>query len=70
MKHGGGGITVWGCINSRGVGHLKKVVGRLNARAYIDLLENCLIPSVHSLHATRLDFSAGGAKKAKGGVTR
>ena len=27
VKHGGGGIMVWGCINSRGVGHLKKVEG-------------------------------------------
>ena len=49
MKHGGGGIMVWGCINSRGVGHLKKIEGRLNAAAYIDLLENSLIPSIHSL---------------------
>ena len=53
VKHGGGGIMVWGCINSRGVGHLKKVEGRLNASAYIDLLENCLIPSVHFLSMPR-----------------
>ena len=40
VKRGGGGIMVWGCINSRVVGHLKKVEGRLNAAAYLDLLEN------------------------------
>ena len=44
---------VWGCINSRGVGHLKKVEGRLNATAYIELLKNVLIPSVHSLSMPR-----------------
>ena len=44
---------VWGCINSRGVGQLKKVEGRLNASAYIDLLKNFLIPSIHSLSMPR-----------------
>ena len=47
VKHGGGGIMFWGCINTRGVGFLDKVDGRLNAEGYIDVLENSLIPSLH-----------------------
>ena len=49
VKHGGGGVMVWGCISSKGVGHLKKVSGRLNAVGYIDVLENTMIPSTHGL---------------------
>lgn len=44
VKHGGGGIMVWGCINARGVVCLSKIDGRLNGEGYIDILENALIP--------------------------
>ena len=47
--HGGGGIMVWGCINSRGTGFVWKVEGRLNGEGYINVLENALIPTTHSL---------------------
>ena len=47
VKHGGGGIMVWGCITPKGVGFLEKVNGRLNAEGYIDILGNALIPSLH-----------------------
>lgn len=40
VKHGGGGIMVWGCINSTGAGCLSKVEGKLNGEGYIDILEN------------------------------
>ena len=30
VRHGGGGIMVWGCINSRGVDCISKVEGSLN----------------------------------------
>lgn len=46
VKHGGGGVMVWGCICSKGVGHLEKVSGRLNAEGYINVLENT---STHTL---------------------
>ena len=49
VKHGRGGVMVWGCISSKGVGHLKKVSGRLNAVGYTDVLENKMIPSTHGL---------------------
>ena len=40
-------IMVWGCIHSNGV--LTNVEERLNGDAYIDLLGNYMIPSVHLL---------------------
>ena len=43
VKHRGGGIMVWGCIDEKGVGFLSKVEGRLNGEEYINILENALI---------------------------
>ena len=59
VKHGGGGIMVWGCINAKGVGFLTKVDGRLNEEGYINILENALIPTTHLLSGTWQDKSAG-----------
>ena len=47
VKHGGGGIMVWGCINARGVGILSKVDGRLNGEAYIDMYWEMLLSQPH-----------------------
>ncbi|XP_028414913.1 uncharacterized protein LOC114538000 [Dendronephthya gigantea] len=49
VKHGGGGIMVWGCIDSRGTGCLSMVNGRLNGSWYISVLENALLPTTHML---------------------
>ena len=49
VKHRGGGIMVWGCINARGVGCPSKIDGKLNGERYIDLLEHSLIPTRHIL---------------------
>ena len=45
VKHGGGGIMVWGCISRKGMGILEKVEGRLDGNGYINILENALIPT-------------------------
>ena len=56
-RHGGGGIMVWGCMMTQGVGHLALVSGTLNSSGYIDLLENSMILGTHGLcvsdHSTR-----------------
>ena len=52
VKHGGGGIMVWGCINAKGVGFLTKVEGRLNGEGYINILKNVLISTTHLLTIT------------------
>jgi len=38
VKHGGGKIQVWGCMSAKGVGSLKIVNGRLDAKAYVRLI--------------------------------
>ena len=38
VKYGGGKIQVWGCMSASGVGTLKVVNGRLNAKAYVRLI--------------------------------
>ena len=45
----GGGIMVWGCMMTQGVGHLALVSGTLHSSGYIDLLENSMIPCTHGL---------------------
>ena len=42
VQHGGGGIMVWGCISTKGMGMLEKVNGRLDGNGYIYILENAL----------------------------
>ena len=46
VKHGGGGIMVWGCISSKGVGRLHRVEGTINAAHYIKILKFCALPSI------------------------
>ena len=48
LKHGGGGVMVWGCISETGVGELL-VTGRLCVTDYIKLLRGALPVSVRSL---------------------
>ena len=52
VKHGGGGIMVWGCINAKGVEFLTKVEERLNREGYINILENALISTTYLLTIT------------------
>ena len=49
VKHGGGGVMVWGCMSESGVGELKLVVGRMCAKDYVSLLRGALPASVRSL---------------------
>lgn len=55
VKHGGGNVMVWGCITNQGVGHLVRVVGRMDKRQYVDILERGLLPTLEDYH---LDLSA------------
>jgi transposase len=42
-------IMVWGCLSYFGVGELAFVDGNMNSRKYIDVLDNYLWPTVHSI---------------------
>ena len=39
VKHGGGGIMVWGCFSGKGMGPLVRVDGRMNHQDYIRILD-------------------------------
>ena len=49
VKFGGGGVTVWGAMSYKGTGFLAPLHGNLNARGYIHILEDAMIPSAHYL---------------------
>lgn len=46
VKHGGGGIMVWGCFSGKGLGPLVKVDGKMNHRDYIEILDKNLVPLI------------------------
>ena len=49
VKHGGGGVMVWGCMSARGLGKMVFIDGIMDHRAYIKILTENLQPSVQML---------------------
>lgn len=49
VKHGGGGIMIWGCMAAAGVGNLAFIDGIMDHHKYIDLLKQNLRPSAEKL---------------------
>ena len=49
VKFGGGNIMVWGCMGWNGVGMLAEVEGRMDAKQYVDILEQHLPQSITDL---------------------
>lgn len=49
VKHGGGGVMVWGCMASSGVGNLHFIDGIMDRFMYKDILEKSMIPSAKKL---------------------
>ena len=50
VKHGGGGVMVWGCFSIKGVGKLHKVQGTINSDHYLKILKYCAVPSMQHLY--------------------
>jgi hypothetical protein len=46
VKHGGGNLMLWGCISWHGVGRLHRVVGRMDAKQYVSILEESFLGSL------------------------
>ena len=46
VKHGGGGIMVWGCFSGKGLGPLVTVEGKMNRLDYIRILDKNLLPLI------------------------
>ncbi|GFX47866.1 transposable element Tcb1 transposase [Trichonephila clavipes] len=49
VKHGGGGVLVWGCMAANGFGKLCFIDGIMTARTYIDILRHNLQSSAQKL---------------------
>ncbi len=62
VKFGGGKIQIWGCMCRDGVGSLHVVEGRLNARAYIDLISQTLKEDGEKIIGEDFIFQQDGAK--------
>jgi transposase len=45
IKHNGGGIMLWGCVNTNGVGTLTEIKGIMNGPKYVTILQRNLIRS-------------------------
>lgn len=45
-SHGGGSVMVWGVISWNGVGRLYRIHGNVNAAAYLQILQEGLLPSL------------------------
>lgn len=50
VKHGRGGIMIWGCMASLGVGEMHICEGRMNSEKYIAVLEEVLHPSITKIY--------------------
>ena len=46
VKYGGGKLLFWGCFSSSGVGKIVKIDGIMDAKHYIDILNNSYLPSL------------------------
>lgn len=48
VKHGGGNIMVWGCMEWNGIGQLAEIEGKMDADQYVSILEDHMLPSLEN----------------------
>lgn len=53
VKHGGGGVMVWGCMSAAGVGNLAFIEEIMNKTVYLNILKNNLNQSAEKLDIRR-----------------
>ena len=63
VKHGGGGIVIWGSMTSHGLGLVYKIEGRLNQHGYRQILEQTIDGTIkkYNLDATKVIFQQDNA---------
>ena len=52
VKHGRGGLMVWGCMSYQGLGYLHRIMGNVKCNCYWISLESCMLPSAKHLYPT------------------
>ena len=70
VSHGGGGIMVWGCFCRSGVGELVWLRENINRHVYLDILQNAMLPSAHSLLGSDFVFQHDNAPSHTAGIVR
>ena len=55
LKFGGGSVMVWGCMMARGVGTAQRIVGKMTANYYVEILSTNLPASSQKLHVKSSD---------------
>ncbi|CAG8594446.1 5966_t:CDS:2 [Racocetra fulgida] len=72
MKYRGGGVIVWGCITSRGVGSLCQIKNTLNAEGYRVILARDLFGTLlqHDLEVNDIIFQHDGDSKHRATDTK
>jgi len=56
IKHGGGGIEVWGCITSKGYGELHLVEGIMDSVQFCEILDESLHGTLKTLRIRKKDM--------------
>lgn len=49
VKHGGGGVMMWGCMSTADVGNLCFIEGNMDRFMYLDILKQNILPSAERL---------------------
>ncbi len=49
VKHGGGGVMVWGCFSASGVGNLVFIESTLNKEGYLKILRDSVLQSAEKM---------------------
>ncbi len=49
VKHGDGGVMVWGCFSGNGVGNLVFIEGTLNKEGYLNILRDNVLQSAEKM---------------------
>ena len=72
VAHGGAGIMVWGCFcrSRSGIGELVWVRENINRHVYLDILQNAMLPSAHSLLGSDFVFQHDNAPSHTAGIVR
>jgi hypothetical protein len=55
IKHGGGNVMVWGCITSEGLGRICRIEGNMNAKLYVEILNDEFLGTLDDLDINKKD---------------